>query len=1034
MNPIYLSRVVLNDFRTFGDFTLDIPAAPGLTLLVGTNGLGKSSFFDGVEWCLTGEVRRFASHVGRLKEEQYLTRRDAKKGAHKVSLHFDQAKPLVRSSTAEPSTETLIELLKSPDWNNIGDLKAYLAFTHFLGQAAQQRFTSRRHDEQWQALKGPSGIDRLEEIRLALRGTPTTNAFRKRTEGEQLQLDQAEKALISWREASERLERLRNANELIGVVPETTLASRAEALRRDFASRMERPLVLPDGSLGTRLVVLRQEIQAASEQTNGETAALEPLRTVAENYLALVPESDPDGAQLAAAKAVVADATVAVTTAELALLEAERFAAAQTAEKAAIDAENDRLAVLRQLFGERARLTTDRAAIRAEQTEIATALTSSQAAQAAASARLNAAREAQVRRSTLQAQLVALRELVARAQNLSALAENYNMRQTAAAIARQPANDANARIAPLRARLASLEAQITESNQALAALRIKASDIADALARLAGHIEQHDESCPLCFSAFAPGVLQKLSSTAAAAQDADLAIHSRRHQELVDQHGVLTAEIAVAEQAIATHSTEVAAEAAALANLNRARGEVAASLGSTADADLIAVADSRLQTVVEELSPLLATDASGLPTVASGEADVSALDAELSALRSRQNDADRRALATDNGIRTIDERLNGLPQPLPPAADIERLIEAQRQVFIAAQSRETLSTTQLSGAHAGEAAARQRLIAAQNAFDAIESRIAAARRGIEVATAQWKAGGLTAPPAHDKIQERANALAHRSADITTMLDRHSQIALGLEGLQKQEELQALMTAMEIDAGADADADPTVHERKLHDQVAAARKALQLTQATQEAVKAYSEKLKGEADQFSSKFLEPLNDMVENFNRALLSTPGETVEFNAEHAVNRTQLDMQLRYADDIDNEIYNRQLPPQLVLSEGQMAANGFSILCAASTAYPWSNWRALLLDDPLQHNDVIHAAAFVDLMRNLVEMQSYQLLMSTHDRAEGEFLARKFDAANLPCTIISLTAPSKEGVLADAPRYNEAARAIMRGRLEQTA
>lgn len=111
---------------------------------------------------------------------------------------------------------------------------------------------------------------------------------------------------------------------------------------------------------------------------------------------------------------------------------------------------------------------------------------------------------------------------------------------------------------------------------------------------------------------------------------------------------------------------------------------------------------------------------------------------------------------------------------------------------------------------------------------------------------------------------------------------------------------------------------------------------------------------------------------------------------------------------------------------------NGFSILCAASTAYPWSNWRALLLDDPLQHNDVIHAAAFVDLMRNLVEMRSYQLLMSTHDRAEGEFLARKFDAANLPCTIVALSAPSKEGVLSEAPRYNEAARAIMRNRLDQ--
>ena len=110
------------------------------------------------------------------------------------------------------------------------------------------------------------------------------------------------------------------------------------------------------------------------------------------------------------------------------------------------------------------------------------------------------------------------------------------------------------------------------------------------------------------------------------------------------------------------------------------------------------------------------------------------------------------------------------------------------------------------------------------------------------------------------------------------------------------------------------------------------------------------------------------------------------------------------------------------MLSEGQLAANGFSILCAASIAYKWSNWRALLLDDPLQHNDIIHAAAFADVMRNLVEFEGYQLLMSSHDRAEGEFLFRKFDAAGLPCTMVTLTAPSREGVLSEPPRHNSAA------------
>ncbi|MGE8588295.1 MAG: hypothetical protein ACN6OD_02685 [Alcaligenes sp.] len=151
-----------------------------------------------------------------------------------------------------------------------------------------------------------------------------------------------------------------------------------------------------------------------------------------------------------------------------------------------------------------------------------------------------------------------------------------------------------------------------------------------------------------------------------------------------------------------------------------------------------------------------------------------------------------------------------------------------------------------------------------------------------------------------------------------------------------------------------------------------------------------------------------------------------MQFNAEHTVERTSLAMQLRQPDAIDGAQYKTTLPPQLVLSEGQMAANGFSILCAASTAYRWSRWRALLLDDPLQHNDIIHAAAFVDVMRNLVEFEDYQLIMSSHKREEGEFIARKFDAANLPCTVVELVGASKDGVRVAPPRHNAAARRLL--------
>lgn len=117
----------------------------------------------------------------------------------------------------------------------------------------------------------------------------------------------------------------------------------------------------------------------------------------------------------------------------------------------------------------------------------------------------------------------------------------------------------------------------------------------------------------------------------------------------------------------------------------------------------------------------------------------------------------------------------------------------------------------------------------------------------------------------------------------------------------------------------------------------------------------------------------------------------------------------------------NTDLNPQLVLSEGQLAANGFSILCSTSLSYRWSRWQALLMDDPLQHNDIIHAAAFADLLRNLIQGEAYQIFMSSHDRTESEFIERKCTAAGIPCTICELTGDSADGVRFDV-RYNSAA------------
>lgn len=60
VSPVYLQDITVSGFRGIGEeATLEIPPGPGLTVVVGRNGSGKSSFAEGLEVLLTGNSYRW---------------------------------------------------------------------------------------------------------------------------------------------------------------------------------------------------------------------------------------------------------------------------------------------------------------------------------------------------------------------------------------------------------------------------------------------------------------------------------------------------------------------------------------------------------------------------------------------------------------------------------------------------------------------------------------------------------------------------------------------------------------------------------------------------------------------------------------------------------------------------------------------------------------------------------------------------------------------------------------------------------------
>jgi hypothetical protein len=306
VSEVFLKNVAFKDFRTFGEFGVEIVPAPGLTLLVGTNGLGKSNFFDGLEWAITGEVRRLKPYMRAGDEAKVLTRRGARAGSHSVRLAFTGDQAITRGPRDKPASSVIVQLLKRERWTaDIEDMGTYLAFTHFLGQAAQRRFTSREPGEQWESLKGPSGIDRLDEVRNGLRGRATQYAFGRRLRDQAGAIKEVQRQLTEWQSWCVRFARLRDAADAAGGLPDEEFHRRLNELNDAIAQLVDSTGRRANQPFGDQLAAALAALQRATRIVQVRRIALEQLGDVPARFAIESAAADPDAPALAAAREAV---------------------------------------------------------------------------------------------------------------------------------------------------------------------------------------------------------------------------------------------------------------------------------------------------------------------------------------------------------------------------------------------------------------------------------------------------------------------------------------------------------------------------------------------------------------------------------------------------------------------------------------------------------------------------------------------------------------------------------------------------------
>lgn len=290
-----------------------------------------------------------------------------------------------------------------------------------------------------------------------------------------------------------------------------------------------------------------------------------------------------------------------------------------------------------------------------------------------------------------------------------------------------------------------------------------------------------------------------------------------------------------------------------------------------------------------------------------------------------------------------------------------------------------------------------------------ETELSAASRYVQAAIEDWQRAGYPGLPDEDAGRQYREVLSAHKQVQAEMESRHREASRVMARFRDAEEL----TRVESEIAMIVQGTGCIDESGV-----AAFRTRQIMQCEKEIAAAKSARqerdrliadLQNAMESFGAEVIRPLDELNLAYQRALSCFPDLRVRLGS--TISRKDSELDLSLTQRVGSEMVPFGASASQFLSEGQLSALSVSLMLSLSVAYPWSRWPALVLDDPLQHNDIIHGAAFIDIIVAMVKERSYQVLLTTHDLELADFVRRKLVASDTRCVTCVLTGPGADGV-----------------------
>lgn len=1025
---LYATSLSISNFRGYGSFVVPLAAKPCVLLLSGPNGLGKTSLFEAVEWALTGTVKRLDSLARGKTDPRDLARRAPGVDAAKVEVAFrDNAgneervarTQLIPSAGPPPNAvgtevSTVAAMLRSDDsrWNVSGsNLADYLHLTHLHPQVASLRFVTFSAKDRWVKVSPLAGAERLERISTGL--VKSKGALTKLKDQRGKAAEDAELRRRRWQELLRRLNHLQSLVTTVSDIlppPEVVKLVAAWTARLGFTS----PVVVTDDAgvpeASEALRSLRLTLEAARVSDDDRLAVVGRLRPIP-SRLALLQsqQSDLHGrAQTLAAHVEQLVSKVQLHEEATAALAAAHESARLALHRAAVRHESLTAALrnIDDLVRFEIELAEAEEQLRAAVRTLEDADVEVRKRREDMAAHERAAQE----RDHVRSQLAGIDRAGDSIASIEAFEKEIAVEESRRTAANDRLANAHTMAAGLAAEIRARNAALVSAEERVSDFRAKAAVLEQALLTIAGSISEHDADCPVCRTHFAPGQLRQLAQESIRRRDPHLA-------EVEKAASAIRAELqALKSRESANHLTEREAQAEARsADDNRAQMKLHLEalrsnplLGGRSGAELRAHLDrtrAQLQAELARLDAQLGRTASAEP---SKSALLAAAAAAADSARNAHALAHERSITRQARAQEVRARVEQLRAAYPEAntsrRDLRTLVDQAALAANEARQESDALSVKFADAQASATALRETLVSARNDLAKVQASSSGVENELKTALGQWRAAMLDEHASEAALDREVERLGIRRREIEEGLKAVAGLSHALERWQHAADLHALEAEIRREHGT---LDREAYGRNLDAAVENARNGAAAAERARHAAEELSESIQAATADFGERALKPFDGLFRRYLRALVHDERfHDIEAMYEPSARSAALKFVV--------SVNGSGTEAELILSEGQLGEVSLGAMLAASTAFPWSRWRALLLDDPTQYNDLIHATSLYDVVRNLVRSAGYQVFLSTHDREQADFLRRKLEGFRVPWVECRYVAHGPEGIRAE--------------------